>query len=66
MRRYIDVIRRVATDGAHVELTKDAFYDLYNMALLLLKAVDSLDPDKTKKSEVRIFLTKIQCGLFID
>lgn len=52
MRRYIELIKRVATDAAHMELTKDTFYDLYNMALLLLKSVDSLDPDKTKKSEV--------------
>jgi hypothetical protein len=51
VKRYIELIKRVATDAAHMELTKDTFYDLYNMALLLLKSVDSLDPDKTKKSE---------------
>lgn len=51
VRRYIDLIKRVATDATHMELTKDTFYELYNMALMLLKSVDSLDPDKTKKSD---------------
>ena len=29
-----------------MDITKENYYDLYNMAVCLLKAVDSLDPDK--------------------
>jgi hypothetical protein len=29
-----------------MEITKENYYDLYNMAVCLLKSVDSLDPDK--------------------
>eukprot|EP00026_Physarum_polycephalum_P005210 Phypoly_transcript_05240.p1 GENE.Phypoly_transcript_05240~~Phypoly_transcript_05240.p1 ORF type:complete len:473 (+),score=81.43 Phypoly_transcript_05240:240-1658(+) len=51
VRRYIDKKKKKKKNAAHMELTKDTFYDLYNMALQLLKSVDSLDPDKSKKSD---------------
>lgn len=38
-----------------MEISKENYYDLYNMAVCLLKSVDSLDPDKIntrKNSEV--------------
>lgn len=56
MRRFSEHIRRFATEASHMEITKENFYELYNMALLLLKSVDSLDPDKTKKNEVNFIL----------
>ena len=33
-------------DATHIEISKENYYDLYNMAVCLLKAVDSLDPEK--------------------
>eukprot|EP01117_Protostelium_nocturnum_P005883 TRINITY_DN2116_c0_g1_i5.p2 TRINITY_DN2116_c0_g1~~TRINITY_DN2116_c0_g1_i5.p2 ORF type:complete len:495 (+),score=181.03 TRINITY_DN2116_c0_g1_i5:366-1850(+) len=47
VRKYSDLIRRFATDAVNVEITKENYYDLYNMAVCLLRSVDSLDPDKT-------------------
>jgi transcription elongation factor Elf1 len=32
-----------------LDITKENFYDLYNMALCLLKSVDGLDPDKIQR-----------------
>jgi hypothetical protein len=29
-----------------MEITKDNYFDLYNMGVCLVKAVESLDPDK--------------------
>jgi hypothetical protein len=46
VRRYSEFIRRFATELSHLDITKENFYDLYNMALCLLKSVDGLDPDK--------------------
>jgi hypothetical protein len=46
VRKYSEFIRRFATEASHVEISKEYYYDLYNMAVCLLKAVDSLDPDK--------------------
>jgi len=43
---YTYHIHRIATEASHVQITKENYYDLYNMAVCLLKAVDSLDPDK--------------------
>lgn len=46
VRKYSDYIRRFAVESQHIEITKENYYDLYNMAVCLLKSVDSLDPDK--------------------
>eukprot|EP01114_Cavostelium_apophysatum_P001834 TRINITY_DN11606_c0_g1_i1.p1 TRINITY_DN11606_c0_g1~~TRINITY_DN11606_c0_g1_i1.p1 ORF type:complete len:294 (-),score=35.64 TRINITY_DN11606_c0_g1_i1:11-892(-) len=48
IRKFSDFIRRFAStpDVAHIDITKENFYDLYNSALGLLKAIDGLDPDK--------------------
>ncbi|PRP73848.1 hypothetical protein PROFUN_10218 [Planoprotostelium fungivorum] len=43
---YSELIRRFATEAANIEITKENYYDLYNMAVRLLRSVDSLDPDK--------------------
>lgn len=44
------------------ELTKDKYFDFYQLALSILKTVDQLDPDKIKSqrknSEVRKKLIK--------
>lgn len=46
VRKYSELIRRFATEAANIEITKENYYDLYNMAVRLLRSVDSLDPDK--------------------
>jgi len=46
VRRYSELIRRFATDAMGIEITKENYYDLYNMAVCLLRSVDNLDPDK--------------------
>eukprot|EP01119_Soliformovum_irregulare_P011642 TRINITY_DN293_c3_g1_i2.p1 TRINITY_DN293_c3_g1~~TRINITY_DN293_c3_g1_i2.p1 ORF type:complete len:454 (-),score=62.25 TRINITY_DN293_c3_g1_i2:58-1419(-) len=46
VRKYSEYIRRFASESSHMEMTKENYYDLYNMAVCLLKSVDSLDPDK--------------------
>lgn len=50
VRKYSEFIRRFAMEASHVDVTKDNYYDLYNMAVCLLKSVDSLDPDKIQPS----------------
>lgn len=49
VKKYSDYIRRFATEASHMEITKENYYDLYNMAVCLLKSVDSLDPDKLQQ-----------------
>jgi len=47
IRKYSEYIRRFASaDVAHLEITKENYYDLYNMGVILLKSIDGLDPDK--------------------
>jgi len=45
-------IRRFATEASHTEVTKENYCDLYNMAVCLLKFVDSLDPDNLQNGEL--------------
>jgi len=48
IRKYSEYIRRFASaDVAHLEITKENYYDLYNMGVSLLKSIDGLDPDKS-------------------
>lgn len=49
VRKYSEFIRKFATEASHMEITKENYYDLYNMALCLLKSVDGLDPDKLNR-----------------
>jgi len=44
IRRYSDYIRRCASEP-QMELNREKYIELYNMAVGLLRAVDSLDPD---------------------
>jgi len=46
VRKCSEFITRYAIEAQHRDVTKENYYDLYNMAVCLLKAVDSLDPDK--------------------
>lgn len=52
VRKYSEFIRRFAGEASNIDMSKENFYDLYNMAVSLLKSVDSLDPDKMRRSEV--------------
>jgi len=48
IRKYIDYMRRFAySEGSQMDLSKEHFFDLYNMSVHLLRAIDSLDPDKS-------------------
>jgi len=53
VRKYSEYIRRFATESSHTDITKENYYDLYNMAVCLLKSVDSLDPDKVHSTQHR-------------
>jgi len=48
VRKYSDSIRKFANslDPSQMEITKDNYFDLYNMGVCLVKAVEALDPDK--------------------
>jgi len=46
VKKYSEFIARYAGEAQHLEVSKENYYDLYNVAVCLLKAVDSLDPDK--------------------
>lgn len=47
VRKYSEYIRRFANaDSSQLEISKETYFDLYNMAVYLLKAIDGLDPDK--------------------
>jgi len=50
VKNYSEFIARYAGEAPRLELTKENYYDLYNVAVCLLKAVDSLDPDKLTHS----------------
>eukprot|EP01112_Ceratiomyxa_fruticulosa_P018388 TRINITY_DN586_c0_g1_i3.p1 TRINITY_DN586_c0_g1~~TRINITY_DN586_c0_g1_i3.p1 ORF type:complete len:466 (-),score=78.87 TRINITY_DN586_c0_g1_i3:373-1770(-) len=52
VRKYSEFIRRFATEASHMEITKENYYDLYNMAVCLLKSVDGLDPDKFNNRKI--------------
>jgi len=45
-KRYSEFIRRFCAEASLSDLTKENYYDLYNMAVCLLKSIDSLDPEK--------------------
>jgi hypothetical protein len=63
VRKYSEFIRRFATEASHMEITKENYYDLYNMALCLLKSVDSLDPDKlNRKTNEYAFMNAQMAG----
>jgi len=46
IRKYSDYIRRFANSETQIDITKETYFDLYNMAICLLKSIDGLDPDK--------------------
>eukprot|EP01114_Cavostelium_apophysatum_P005543 TRINITY_DN1672_c1_g1_i1.p1 TRINITY_DN1672_c1_g1~~TRINITY_DN1672_c1_g1_i1.p1 ORF type:complete len:296 (+),score=56.08 TRINITY_DN1672_c1_g1_i1:150-1037(+) len=47
IRKYSEYIRRFAySESSQADITKDNYYDLYNMAVGLIKSIDALDPDK--------------------
>jgi len=51
VRKYSEYIRRFANaDVTQMDITKENYYDLYNMAVCLLKSIDGLDPDKMHSS----------------
>jgi len=51
VRKYTEFIQRFANEASHIEVSKDNYFELYNMAVCLLKAVDSLDPDKIQQQK---------------
>jgi len=52
--KYSEFISRYAQEAQHLPVTKENYYDLYNVAVCLLKAVDSLDPDKLTQQKVKL------------
>lgn len=47
IRKYVEFLRRYAySENTGIDLSKENFYDLYGMVIHLLRAIDSLDPDK--------------------
>lgn len=45
-KKYSEFIRRFCTEASLSDLTKENYYDLYNMTICLLKSIDALDPEK--------------------
>jgi len=55
VRKYSEYIRGFAIEAPLLaEISKEKYYDLYNMAVCLLKCVDSLDPDKIGNPQRRV------------
>eukprot|EP00013_Stygamoeba_regulata_P022505 CAMPEP_0177652800 /NCGR_PEP_ID=MMETSP0447-20121125/13342_1 /TAXON_ID=0 /ORGANISM="Stygamoeba regulata, Strain BSH-02190019" /LENGTH=454 /DNA_ID=CAMNT_0019156107 /DNA_START=82 /DNA_END=1446 /DNA_ORIENTATION=+ len=52
VRRYSEMIRRYSQEAAREDITKDKYIEMYNLAVSLLRAVDSLDPDKRGKEQM--------------
>lgn len=55
VKKYCDTIRKFANEASIMELSRENYYDLYTLAVCLVKSVDGLDPDKgstsTRRSE---------------
>eukprot|EP01103_Thecamoeba_quadrilineata_P009163 TRINITY_DN1887_c0_g1_i2.p1 TRINITY_DN1887_c0_g1~~TRINITY_DN1887_c0_g1_i2.p1 ORF type:complete len:305 (-),score=32.17 TRINITY_DN1887_c0_g1_i2:215-1129(-) len=52
IRLYSDHLRRYASESPHPEVTREKFFEIYNLAVGLLRAIDCLDPDyKMRKME---------------
>lgn len=52
VRRYTEVIRKIAAEYGQSELTKDKYYELYNMGVSLLRTIDMLDPEKARRNDM--------------
>jgi len=48
----MEVIRKIAADSNQMELTKEKYYELYNVAVSLLRTIDLLDPEKGRRAEM--------------
>jgi hypothetical protein len=52
IRLYSEHLRRYASEVPHPEVTREKFFEIYNLAVGLLRAIDCLDPDyKMRKIE---------------
>jgi len=52
IRLYSEHLRRYASESPHPEVTREKFFEIYNLAVGLLRAIDCLDPDyKMRKLE---------------
>jgi hypothetical protein len=57
----MDVIKKIATDFNQIELTKEKYYELYNVGVSLLRTIDSLDPEKGRRADMGQREVTIQC-----
>jgi len=50
VKLHSERIRKFASDASNnLEITKDTYYDMYNIAVGLLRCIDGLDPDKRQR-----------------
>jgi hypothetical protein len=58
----------VAEAASHTDISKEKYYDLFNIGVHLLKAIETLDPDRLSKNDHQVHVqkrnSKLSCLLF--